>query len=190
MKKFYDTKEEAIASFAQQAIALTDRYNKEHAAVLREKNGKYYYTKIERGFHATVWPTALKYALARGEKYFMHTHPNSGRLDSKGMPRDNNPFSGIPGSRKLKDAGDAMVVDVLKYNGIYLVSAMGNAYLYEGKGPIGKDKNTHANNKNEFRNLKPVQSGLARSEYCYRKIGSKKRKFEKASWTINNERKE
>lgn len=165
--QMFKTKEDAVADFARHAIVMTDKSNKEHAAVLMKKNGLYYYTKIEQGFHRTVWPTALKYAAMRGEKYFLHTHPNHGKKDGKGGLLDNNPFSGVPGSRKLKDVGDAYVVDVLGYDGIYLVSAMGNAYLYEGVGVPKPKCNTYANTKSELRVLKPVITGLSQSKYCY-----------------------
>ena len=181
----FSTKEEAIADFAKHAIVMTDKTNKEHAAVLRKQNGKYYYTKIEKGFHTTVWPTALKYAMLKEEKYFMHTHPNHGIKDGKGKARDNNPFSGVPGSRKMSDAGDAYVVDVLGYDGIYLVSAMGNVYLYEGVGVAKPKNNTYANNKGELHALKPIMSGLTKSKFCYRRKYKKRNRpkdFKKELW--------
>lgn len=183
----FNTKEEAVIDFAKYAIPLTDKTNKEHAAIMRKQNGKYYYTKIEQGFHLTCWPTALKYTTVKGEKYFLHTHPNHGLRDKEGKARDNNPFSGVPGSRKIKDAGDAYVVDVLGYNGIYLVSAMGNAYLYEGVGIHKPRKNTYANSKKELRSLKPVLTGLTKSQYCYKYIDKDKRKkrFKKERWRGN-----
>ena len=182
----FNTKNEAIADFAKYAIPMTDVTNKEHAAVLRKKDGKYYYTRIERGFHATVWPTALKYAVLKGEKYFLHTHPNYGYLDKKGRVKDNNPFSGVPGSRKLSDAGDATVVDLLKYDGIYLVSAMGNVYLYEGVGEPKEENNTYANSKRELHDLKPVMTGLNTSKFCYKPVKNSRYKgvmFKKQLWS-------
>lgn len=172
--RMFKTKDEAVADFAKHAIPMTDKTNREHAAVLIKKDSRYYYTKIEKGFHRTVWPTALKYFVKRGEKYFLHTHPNHGKKDAKGKLLDNNPFSGNPGSRKLKDAGDAYVVDYLRYDGIYLVSAMGNAYLYEGVGIPKPRNNTYANTKRELRGLKPVMGGLTQSKYCYISKGKKR----------------
>ena len=182
----FNTKEEAVRDFAKHAIPLTDQTNKEHAAVIRERNGNYYYTKIEQGFHMTVWPTALKYAAIKGEKYFVHTHPNHGARDAKGCDRDNTPFSGNPGSRKLKDAGDAYVVDVLGYDGIYLVTAMGNAYLYEGVGIPKPKNNTYANSKSELHALKPIMTGLAQSQYCYKCINqsNRKKRYKKIRWDV------
>ena len=184
----FNTKEEAISDFAKHAIPMTDATNKEHAAVLMQRLGKYYYTKIEKGFHTTVWPTAIKYSVFKEEKYFLHTHPNHGSIDLKGRPKDNNPLSGIPGSRKLKDAGDAMVVNVLGYNGIYLVSSMGNVYLYEGVGIPKPKNNTYANNKYELNTLKPVMRGLTKSQYCYKKTKIKKERtknYKKEPWDSN-----
>jgi len=181
---FFDTKEDAVIDFAKYAIPLTDITNKEHAAVIRKSNGKYYYTKVEKGFHRTVWPTAIKYAVVKGEKYFIHTHPNHGVKDTKGKDRDNTPFSGVPGSRKAKDSGDAMVVDVLGYDGIYLVTAMGDAYLYEGVGVQKPKNNTYANSKGELRGLKPVMTGLTKSKYCYRCVDKNKRikRYKQETW--------
>lgn len=181
---FFSTKEEAVRAFAKYAIPLTDKTNKEHAAVIRKRGGKYYYTKIEQGFHMTVWPTAIKYAAVKGEKYFIHTHPNHGGKNAKGMNKDNSPFSGNPGSRKLKDVGDAYVVDVLGYDGIYLVSAMGNAYLYEGVGIHKPEKNTYANTKKELHGLKPLMTGLTESKYCYKciDINKRKKKYKRQRW--------
>ena len=172
----FNTKKEAIADFAKHAIPMTDETNREHAAVLREKSGNYYYTKIEKGFHLTVWPTALKYAALNENKYFLHTHPNHGVRDARGRARDTNPFSGVPGSRKLSNAGDAYVVDVLGYDGIYLVSAMGNVYLYEGVGVAKPEDNTYANSKRELYGLKPIMKGMPQSKYCYKQINKKKRR--------------
>lgn len=172
---FFNTKEEAVKDFSKYAIPMTDKTNKEHAAVIRKQDGKYYYNKIDKGFHLTCWPTALKFILAKGEKYFIHTHPNHGIKDTKGNIRDNNPFSGNPGSRNIKDTGDAYVVDVLGYDGIYLVSAMGNAYLYEGVGIHKPTNNTYANSKIELRGLKPVMTGLTKSMFCYKLIDMNKK---------------
>ncbi|MEX1375910.1 MAG: hypothetical protein AB1Z23_00415 [Eubacteriales bacterium] len=185
MSKLFDTKKEAIADFAKYAILLTDIKNREHAAVLREKDGKFFYTKIEKGFHSTVWPTAIKNMLLSGTKYFLHTHPNHGTKTPKGNNKDNIPFSGVPGSKKAKDAGDAMVVDVLGYDGIYLVSAMGNVYLYEGMGKTDENDNTHADTEKELENLKPIFTGMTQSKYCYKKVERKKKraqKYEVQSW--------
>jgi|GEM_PF-5432897 len=176
----FKTKEEAVADFAKNAIPLTDATNREHAAVLRQKSGIYYYTKIEKGFHNTVWPTAIKYMGLKEEKYFLHTHPNHGRVDARGRYRDNNPLSGNPGSRKVSDIGDAMVVDVLGYDGIYLVSAKGNGYLYEGVGVHKPRNNTYANNKRELHALKPVITHLTQSRFCYMEIS--KKRYEKKPW--------
>ena len=186
MKRVFSTIEDAVADFAKYAIPKTDQTNKEHAAVLREKGGIFYYTKIEKGFHRTVWPTAIKYMVLKGKKYFLHTHPNYGTKSAKGRNKDNTPFSGTPGSRRAKDAGDTMVVDVLGYDGIYLVSAMGNAYLYEGTGRADESDNTHADDIKQLYNLKPVITGLTQSRYCYKKIkGSKGRanKYGIHSWS-------
>lgn len=172
--KMFDTKEKAIADFASYAILMTDSTNREHAAVLRKKSGKYYYTRIEKGFHSTVWPTAIKYAVLQEEKYFLHTHPNHGWVDRDGNSKDNNPLSGVPSSRKVSDIGDTTVVDVLGYDGIYLVSAMGNLYLYEGVGIPKPKNNTFANNHSELRALKPILTGLTQSKYCYKQINTKK----------------
>lgn len=182
----FNTIKEAIKDFAKHAIPLTDKTNKEHAAVIRRQGSKYYYTKIDKGFHRTVWPTALKYAAVKGEKYFLHTHPNHGTKDASGKHRDNNPFSGNPGSRNVKDAGDAYVVDVLGYDGIYLISAMGNAYLYEGVGIHKPKNNTHANSKSELRALKPVMTGLTKSKYYYKLIDKNKRikRYKKQRWQV------
>ncbi len=183
----FETKEEAVKYFAQKAIPLTDDKNKEHAAVIFKAKDGYYCTKIEKGFHTTVWPTALKYACFKKEKYFLHTHPNHGRVDSKGKAKDNNPFSGVPGSRKIKDAGDAYVVDVLGYDGIYLASAMGNAYLYEGANVQTEKSNTFARSKKELNLLEPVITGLEKSKYCYKKtVKSKKHfvRYKKERWHI------
>ena len=180
----FSTKEDAVKVFAQKAIPMTDSTNKEHAAVIFKAKDGYCCTKIDKGFHTTVWPTALKYVFIRKEKYFLHTHPNNGRLNANGKFKDNNPFSGVPGSRKLKDAGDAYVVDVLGYAGIYLISAMGNAYLYEGIAGSAQS-NTYASNKKELSSLKPVISGLTRSKYCYKKAKNSKKHFasyEKEPW--------
>jgi len=183
--KMFNTKEEALKDFASKAIPMTDAVNREHAAILIKEKNRYYYTKIERGFQYTVWPTALKYLYIRKEKFFMHTHPNHGWADSKGNLKDNNPFSGVPGSRKITDAGDAFVVDILGYKGIYLVSAMGNVYLYEGAEAPRALKNTFASTKEQLNALKPIMTGLTRSEYCYRKIAKSKRgavQYKKEKW--------
>ncbi len=186
--KTFKSLQEAVENFAKYAIPMTDETNKEHAAVLINKDNKYYYTKIERGFHNTVWPTALKHIFCKKEKYFLHTHPNSGRKDLRGKNTDNNPFSGVPGSRKLSDAGDAYVVDVLGYDGIFLVSAKGNAYLYRGVGITMPQKNTFANSKKEMAGLKPIFGGMTQSKYCYKlKMGKKAEvnKYIKEQWSAD-----
>lgn len=175
-KKIFDTKLMAVADFALKAIPKTDDTNREHAAVMFERGGKYYYTPIVKGFHATVWPTALRYAVHRRRKYFLHTHPNYGRVDEKGNYIDNNPLSGVPGSNK---PGDAFVVDRLGYAGIYLVSAMGNVYLYEGVG----SNNTHANDVAEFVRLMPIARGLTKSKHCYRQKSKRDAHYEREIWT-------
>lgn len=181
----FNTIEEAVSEFAKYAIPLTDKTNKEHAAVIRKQDSKYFYTRIEKGFHTTVWPTALKYAALKGEKYFIHTHPNHGKKNAKGENKDNNPFSGNPGSRKIKDAGDAYVVDVLGYDGIYLVSAMGRAYLYKGVGIHKPKNNTYANSKKELRALQPIIMGLTKSKYCYKLMDKKKvKRYKKQQWDV------
>ena len=155
---FYSNKEDAAKEFSSNAMPMTDATNREHAAVMYGINGVYYNSDIYEGVHNTVWKFAVQnsYHPTGREEYLLHTHPNC-------ECHINNEFSGKPGSL---EPGDAFVVDILGYDGIYLASPNGFIYLYEGTSDNSDLTDNYANNVTELEALLPVAVGTpAKNKY-------------------------
>ena len=177
----FDSPEECARDFAEKAMPMTDQTNKEYSAVMTTvqvpvfENGqwttkpKYKYGEISAREHNNVVLNALAGlgAKTEGQKYLLHTHPNSiyTNYDNKGKTYVDQPdyFSGAPND--LFNTGDASIPSLLGiksvfdkakflgqplsgYNGIYLVSPTGKLFFYEGFG----QGQYYANNDQELKN--------------------------------------
>ena len=180
----FDSAEECARHFAETAMPMTDQTNKEYSAVMTTvqvpvyENGKwttkpkYKYGDIVEGEHGKVINNAIAGLLAKtdGEKYLLHTHPNSiySNYNNSGQTYVDQPdlFSGLPFlvdpfnpniPPNKESFGDVSVPTILGnlglpllskiagvnlkgYDGIYLASPTGKLFLYQGLG----DDNYHA----------------------------------------------
>ena len=184
--ELFDSAAAAAADFAKRAMPLTDKTGHEFAAVMTKvmvpeyKDGKmqmvpkYKYGKITAGKQNNVVGAALTGLLTQtqGEKYLLHTHPNSTDYESdnfSGVPKHSMRNSHDSNSKynydKIDVIGDASIptlagsqwnslLNILTstlsvanningYDGIYLAAPSGTLYYYEGLGSGKYHGNTY-----------------------------------------------
>ena len=180
----YGSEIDAISAVAGEMRGLTDRLNMEHSVTIYTMNAYgtefHFIGGIVAGNYGDVIPATLFHspslnklgALISGnalsllynfsvKKTLIHTHPSTIREDNR--------FSGSPGSRKIAESGDAYVVDYLGYEKIYLVGIDGNVYKYEGQGTGWHQAETRTA-LDELANrpiVDPAFSNLPQSEIVY-----------------------
>jgi hypothetical protein len=121
-RQLYETDIDAARAFADEAMDLMDKHNKECAAIMtiewvpENRNGeiymvpKYTYSAVIEGEHNNVIEIALKGLLIQtdGSKYLLHSHPDGEYSDGRVELTD--VFSGAPNN--ILDPGDANIPTV------------------------------------------------------------------------------
>lgn len=143
-KMYYPSPIAAAEAWAEKAIELTLKNNREYSSLIIKTKPGYKLTEPRRGAHDSVVLNAVCGCFLNifTEAHFIHTHT----LCECHIP---DRFSGNP-SRPVKEPGDVSVVRVLRYNSIILVSPDGRIFQ------LKKDQNIKR--KDQLRNIKPAAS--------------------------------
>ncbi|MCL1798599.1 MAG: hypothetical protein FWG23_02500 [Eggerthellaceae bacterium] len=171
----YGTEMEAVLSLVPAMRRLTDRYNREFAAVVtavrrRELVGgervritRYRTSGVVAGRHGDVVAIAIagsalgllrRLFMLCGKPSLVHTHPNSEAVDP-------NHLSGDPAN--LREIGDVSATEILRYKSIYLIAPDGSLTCFEGRG----QGNNRAQTKAELRRIRPLATNLPRASLRY-----------------------